>query len=106
MPGDRLTHEVLLASEKDVDAEFKGWVAAAYANGAGKMKRAGSAKTPADLVKALKASAKSGATWDASTDAMRREWINWIESAKQDETRARRIGQTVEKLAAGKKKMY
>jgi len=105
-PGDRLTHEVLLTSEKDVDAEFKGWLATAYENGAGKMKRTGPAKTPADLAKALKSSAKAGATWDASTDSMRREWVMWIESAKQEETRARRVGQTIEKLAAGKKKMY
>jgi hypothetical protein len=106
MPGDRLTHEVLLTSEKDVDAEFKSWVAQAYENGAGKMKRAASAKTPADLAKALKASAKATATWESCTDAMRRDFVQWIESAKQAETRARRIGQSVEKLAAGKKKMY
>ncbi len=106
MPGERLTHAVVLFSEKDVDAEFKGWLATAYENGAGKMKRAGESKTPADLAKALKSSAKAAATWDASTDSMRREWINWIVGAKQDETRARRIAQTVERLAAGKKRMY
>ena len=106
MPGDRLTHVVHLKSENDVDAEFKGWVAAAYANGAGKMKRAESAKTPADLAKGLKASAKATATWQACTDAMRRDFVLWIESAKQAETRGRRIAQTLEKLASGKKKMY
>ena len=79
---------------------------AAYANGAGKLRRAETAKTPADLAKPLKASAKATATWHACTDAMRRDFVLWIESAKQAETRERRIAQTLEKLAAGKKKMY
>jgi hypothetical protein len=106
MPGDRLTHRVHLAKESEVDAEFKGWLAKAYEAGAGKIKRAESAKTPADLAKALKASSKATETWTACTPAMQRDWILWIESAKQAETRERRIGQTVEKLVAGKKKMY
>jgi hypothetical protein len=105
-PGDRLTHLVLLKSEKDVDAEFSGWLAKAYEAGAGKLKRAASAKTPADLASALKASAKAKATWDACTPAMQRDWIQWIESAKQDATRAKRVGQAVDKLAGGKRKMY
>jgi len=105
-PGDRLTHRVLLAKESDVDAEFKGWLATAYANGAGKMKRTGETKTPAGLAKALKTSAKAAATWETLTPSCRREWAGWIESAKQEETRVRRVAQAVEKLAAGKKKMY
>jgi hypothetical protein len=105
-PGARLSHLVLLESESDVDAEFKGWLAGAYELGAGKIARAESAKTPPDLGKALTTSSKATATWQACTDAMRRDWVLWIESAKQAETRARRIAQTIEKLAAGKKKMY
>jgi Bacteriocin-protection, YdeI or OmpD-Associated/Domain of unknown function (DUF5655) len=106
-PGDRLTHRVVLRSLGDVDAEFKGWLKVAYANGAGAMKRAQTAAMPADLAKALKAaSAKARETWDACTPAMQRDWILSIESAKQAETRTKRIGQTIDKLAAGKKRMY
>jgi hypothetical protein len=105
-PGARLSHVVLLKSESDVDAEFKGWLAKAYELGAAKIARAETAKTPTDLAKALKASAKATATWQACTDAMRRDFVLWIESAKQAETRGRRIAQTLEKLASGKKKMY
>lgn len=106
-PGDRLSHRVVLRSEADLDAEFKGWLAQAYANGAGAMKRAPTAEMPADLGKSLKtAAAKARATWDACTPAMQRDWILWIGSAKQAETRTKRIGQTIEKLAAGKKRMY
>jgi hypothetical protein len=106
MPGDRLTHRVLLRRESEVDAEFERWVAAAYVNGAGKMARSTDAKLPADLGKALKASAKAKTTWDACTDAMRRDWILWIDSAKQTATREKRLGQTIAKLASGKKRMY
>ena len=105
-PGDRLTHRVFLRRESEVDAEFKRWVAAAYVNGAGKMARSKQAKLPADLGKALEASAKAKTTWDACTDAMRRDWIQWIDSAKQAATRDKRLGQTIAKLSAGKKRMY
>ena len=105
-PGDRLTHRVMVRSARDVDAELNGWLAQAYVNGAGKMARTTEVKTPADLAKSLKASARASDTWDGSTASMRREWIMWIESAKQMETRERRVAQTLEKLAAGKKRMY
>ena len=105
-PGDRLTHRVMIRAAGDVDAQLKRWIAQAYANGAGKMVRKAEVKTPADLAKAMKSSPKAAATWELSSPSMRREWVMWIESAKQSETRGRRLAQTVEKLAAGKKRMY
>jgi hypothetical protein len=105
-PGDRLTHRVMVRSAKDVDAELSGWLAQAYVNGAGKMARSAEVKTPADFAKALKSSPKASDTWDGSSASMRREWIMWIESAKQQETRERRLAQALAKLAAGKKRMY
>jgi uncharacterized protein YdeI (YjbR/CyaY-like superfamily) len=54
----------------------------------------------------LRASPSATQTWDGSTASMRREWIMWIESAKQMETRERRMQQALAKLAAGKKRMY
>jgi hypothetical protein len=106
MPGDRLTHRIVLKSEKDLDKGFADAVRAAYENGLGKMKRAESAKTPADLAKALKGSAKATATWATCTPAMQRDFILWIESAKQAETRGRRLERTMASLEAGKKKAY
>jgi uncharacterized protein YdeI (YjbR/CyaY-like superfamily) len=40
------------------------------------------------------------------TPAMRRDMVQWVTSAKQDETRARRLGTSIERLAAGKKRIY
>jgi hypothetical protein len=105
-PGDRLTHRAVFSRESDVDARFADALRTAYELGAGKIARRSDVKTPPDLAKALKASEKATATWDTCTDAMRRDWILWIESAKQDETRTRRIGQAIGRLAAGRKKMY
>ena len=46
---------------------------------------------PADLRKALAAAPKARALWADITPMARRDWIHWIVSAKQTETRARRI---------------
>src|SRR5689334_8939579 len=47
---------------------------------------------PADLRKALAATApKAQALWSDVTPIARRDWIHWITSAKQPETRTRRI---------------
>jgi hypothetical protein len=61
-------------------------------------------RMPSDLRKALAAAPKARATWSAITTLARRDWIHWITSAKQPETRTRRIHSTCEMLAAGKRR--
>ena len=60
---------------------------------------------PADLRKALAAVPKARAMWSKITPVARRDWIHWIASAKQSETRARRIDNACEMLAAGKRRV-
>ena len=62
-------------------------------------------KVPADLRKALTA-ALPGAlkVWSDITPVARRDWIHWIVSAKQAETRARRIRTACDMLAKGKRR--
>ena len=61
---------------------------------------------PADLRKALAAAApKARAVWSDITPIARRDWIHWITSAKQAETRARRINNACSMLAAGKRRV-
>ena len=63
-------------------------------------------KVPADLRKALAAAApKARALWSDITPIARRDWIHWITSAKQAETRARRIKNACSMLAAGKRRV-
>jgi Bacteriocin-protection, YdeI or OmpD-Associated/Domain of unknown function (DUF1905) len=60
---------------------------------------------PSDLKKALVAAApRTRAVWSEITPAARRDWIHWITSAKQAETRARRIKNACSMLAGGKRR--
>lgn len=60
------------------------------------------AVVPLDLHLALKASPKAKSQWSALDSDARRDFIAWIESAKERETRRRRVDTACAKLAAGK----
>jgi hypothetical protein len=61
-------------------------------------------EVPADLRKALATAApKARDLWSDITPIARRDWIHWITSAKQPETRTRRIKNACSMLAAGKR---
>ena len=62
-------------------------------------------KVPADLRKALAVAALAARkVWSDITPLARRDWIHWIVSAKQAETRARRIRTACDMLAKGKRR--
>ena len=61
-------------------------------------------KTPLDIRKLINTSKALHTMWEDITPLARNEWICWIESAKQDETRARRIRIMSENLVAGKRR--
>lgn len=56
---------------------------------------------PADLRRSLMADATTLAAWKDITPLARNEFICWIEDAKQEATRQRRIRRTREELEAG-----
>src|SRR5437870_4398303 len=61
---------------------------------------------PADLKKALAGAAPKARTlWSDITLIARRDWIHWITSAKQPETRTRRIKNACSMLTAGKRRV-
>ena len=60
---------------------------------------------PADLRKALATDVKARALWADITINARTDWIHWIISAKQSETRARRMDAACSMLAAGKRRV-
>ena len=63
-------------------------------------------EVPADLRKGLAtAASKARKLWSDITPNARRDWIHWISSAKQEETRARRIKNACSMLAAGKRRV-
>src|SRR5438067_13075615 len=60
-------------------------------------------RAPTDLRKALAAAPTAKAQWRDLTPIARRDFISWIDSAKQKETRRRRIEKACLMLAAGKR---
>ena len=62
-------------------------------------------QVPTDLRNALEAAPSALALWTEITPIARRDWIHWITSAKQAETRARRIRNACSMLASGKRRV-
>ena len=110
--GNRITHRIRIDSVAGVDREVRRWLGHAYARGNEQQDRtpevaaSGMVKLPPDLARALAGSSKAKTTFDACTPRMRGDWVEWIESSAKPETRARRMAQTIERLAAGKKRAY
>jgi uncharacterized protein YdeI (YjbR/CyaY-like superfamily) len=61
-------------------------------------------RLPTDLRKALAAAPMAKAQWSDLTPIARRDFVSWIDSAKQPETRRRRIERACSMLAAGKRR--
>jgi uncharacterized protein YdeI (YjbR/CyaY-like superfamily) len=59
---------------------------------------------PSDLRIALIANPEALATWEIITSLARNEWICWIESAKKQETRVKRIEWGCSNLSEGKRR--
>jgi uncharacterized protein YdeI (YjbR/CyaY-like superfamily) len=55
-----------------------------------------------EFAKALAASKKASAQFAAFPPSAQREYLEWVADAKKDDTRARRIEQAIEWIAAGK----
>jgi uncharacterized protein YdeI (YjbR/CyaY-like superfamily) len=59
---------------------------------------------PADLRKVFAAAPKAKAQWSDLTPLARKDFIMWVDSAKQSETRKRRIESIPSRLASGKRR--
>jgi uncharacterized protein YdeI (YjbR/CyaY-like superfamily) len=64
------------------------------------------ATVPPVLADALAADAVAAATFNGFSPSCRREYCEWIADAKRDETRAKRVAETVALLRAGKKRNW
>ena len=61
-------------------------------------------RVPTDLRKALAATPSAKAQWSDLTPIERRDFIGWMDSAKQPEAHRRRIEKACVMLAAGKRR--
>lgn len=62
-------------------------------------------RVPADLGAALIANPAAGAQWDGITPMARRDWILWLSTARQEETRRKRIEKACDMLSRGKRRV-
>jgi Bacteriocin-protection, YdeI or OmpD-Associated len=58
---------------------------------------------PADFAKQLRRSKVASHFFEELSVTNQEEYVDWISSAKKEETRTRRLGQAIDKLIAGKK---
>jgi uncharacterized protein YdeI (YjbR/CyaY-like superfamily) len=59
-------------------------------------------EVPDDLTAALAADPKAQSAFGALSYTHRKEFVRWVEEAKKEETRAQRVGKTVEMIRAGR----
>lgn len=110
LPTDRtLTRLVKQAAKLDaaVAAGKAPKTGAAATRAAGK-KVVRTVKVPADLAAklAMKKHASARKTFDAFPFSARRDYVEWLETAKRAETRDNRLGTTLEWLAEGKRRHW
>lgn len=105
----RITSMKELPSKK----EFAGYIKAAMAlNDQGiavkkpKSKPKPEAKVPKELAAALKKNKKAAAAFAAFPPSHRREYCEWIDEAKREETKAKRLAQAIEWIADGKHRLW
>jgi uncharacterized protein YdeI (YjbR/CyaY-like superfamily) len=56
---------------------------------------------PSDLMEALTKTKEITGLWESLTAIGRNEFICWVEDAKQEKTRTRRVNRTVDELLEG-----
>lgn len=63
-------------------------------------------EAPADLMAALKKVKEALATYESFSPSHQREYVQWIVTTRSEETRQRRIGLAVERMAEGKSRWW
>ncbi|MBL8897075.1 MAG: YdeI/OmpD-associated family protein [Planctomycetes bacterium] len=104
--NDRLDTKRLVRDAKGIDAELRAALRAAYEQGAVQTERALEHELPPELATALKKSKTVAATWEQCTPAMRRDLLEFVSSAKQAATRAKRLAAVIAKLEVGERRVY
>ena len=61
---------------------------------------------PQDLQAAIDAAPAARATWGAFPPSCQREYVEWVTEAKREETRAKRLEQTISQLSEGKRRHW
>ena len=103
--GDLPADDTLIALIKDKAARIRsGEDAAASKRKAAAPKAA--PDTPHDLAKALDDTPGARQVFDGFTDAQRRDYIEWVTSAKREATREKRVATAAEWIGEGKRRNW
>jgi uncharacterized protein YdeI (YjbR/CyaY-like superfamily) len=106
----KITSVADLPAEAELARRLQAAVALIGAGAPPRMRKAAAPKPaldmPDDLAAALAADAEAGAKFAAFPPGARREYIEWVVTAKQPATRATRIATTVAQSAEGKKRNW
>ena len=63
-------------------------------------------EVPADLERALAKNARARAAFEGFSPSHRREYVEWIEEARREDTRRKRLATAIEWMAAGKSRNW
>ena len=104
----RLTSLADLPADAELAALIEKAAALVEAGPAPRPKKAAKAEPPVpdDLRSAIDDEPKAAAVFAAFPPSCRREYVEWVVEAKRPETRAKRVAQTVEWLAQGKRRNW
>jgi uncharacterized protein YdeI (YjbR/CyaY-like superfamily) len=99
LPSDSLLKQYVVTAAKLLEAGVKSpWVSTP--------KKGVKLTVPTDLQAALKKNKKAAATFENLTPGRRKEYVTWINEAKRDETRSKRLKTAVEWMTDGKSRYW
>ena len=102
----KLTAVDQLPSDDDLIAQFKESAIAVQSPKTSQPKPKPALDTPDDLARAIDDTAGARSVFDGFTNAQRRDYIEWITSAKREATRAKRVAQAAEWIGEGKRRNW
>ena len=102
-PDGQLSHWLVVSQEWQQTAEIKAGDKVAVE--LSPLEHEPEPELPIDWSSALKASPEALRVWESTTTLARIDWIHWIVTAKQLQTRAKRIRDACKMLASGKKRV-
>ena len=95
-----------LPSDKELAARIKESATAAQCATANKPKPKPKIPMPDDFAAAIAQAKGAQKVWDGFTDAQRRDYLDWVVSAKREATRSKRIATATEWISEGKKRNW
>lgn len=102
----KLTSVEELPADEELMARFRESSIAVQSSKTSQPKPKPALDTPSDLAQAIANTSGAQAVFDGFTDAQRRDYIEWITSAKREATREKRIAEAAQWISEGKRRNW